>query len=292
MLTGFGVTVIEKFTDPGGGSAVTTCISTADVLAAVAVSPLALAVMLWLPAVSAAVANVATPNPFSTPVPIAVPLSRNVTVPVATGVEAPLASPTVAVNVTLSPTYDGFTLDISVVVVANTGVIVSLNTGDADPLKSKSPPYTTVIGSVPTGSAEVVSVAVLLTPLAFAANDAVPITVVPSRKVTVPLGGTYSPTNVTADASDPITVAVNVTGRPCGDVLGEPTTVAVVVSGVTVSVTGLEVDVECTGSPTGEYTPVNTCVPTCAPVPTVGGHDPAVDTTSVHSNVATPLYVS
>jgi hypothetical protein len=66
------------------------------------------------------------PAAFSTPVPIAVPLSRNVTVPVATGVDAPFTSPTVAVNVTLSPRYDGVTLEISVVVVANTGVIVSL----------------------------------------------------------------------------------------------------------------------------------------------------------------------
>jgi hypothetical protein len=40
----------------------------------------------------------------------------------------------------------------------------------------------------------------------------------------------------------PVNVAVSVTGWPCGDGLGEPATVAVVVSGLTIIVTVGEVD--------------------------------------------------
>jgi hypothetical protein len=118
--------------------------------------------MLWLPTASVDVVNVATPAPFNIPVPIAVPLSRNVTVPVATGVDAPPTSATIAVNVTLCPEYEGFRLEVTVVVVATTGVIVSVKTGETVPLKSRSPPYDTAIVSVPTVRVETVKVAVLL----------------------------------------------------------------------------------------------------------------------------------
>ena len=52
---------------------------------------------------------------FTDPVPIAVPLSKNVTVPV--GVNEPLVA-TVAVNITDAPDIDGLKLAVTVVVVA------------------------------------------------------------------------------------------------------------------------------------------------------------------------------
>jgi hypothetical protein len=68
------------------------------------------------PGVRLTVENVATPEPFKVPVPIAVAPSLNVTVPV--GVGAPLTVPaTVAVKVTDVPAGEGFRLDVSVVVV-------------------------------------------------------------------------------------------------------------------------------------------------------------------------------
>ena len=118
-----------------------------------------------------------------------------------------------------------------------------------------SPPYTAVIVSVPTGSVEVVSVAELFTPDPFATSVPVPIVVPPLLNVTVPLGGTYSPKNPDG-AVTPVTVAVNVTGRPCGEGFGTLTTTAVVASGDTVIVTGLEVEPECVVSTDpGTYTP-------------------------------------
>jgi hypothetical protein len=69
------------------------------------------------PVVKEEVANVATPGfPVSGPVPRVVTPSKNVTVPV--GVEVPgETSVTVAVNVTLWPGAEGFTLEPSVLVV-------------------------------------------------------------------------------------------------------------------------------------------------------------------------------
>jgi hypothetical protein len=77
--------------------------------------------MLWLPTASAAVLNVATPLPFSVPVPRLVAPSRNVTVPV--GVPVPGATAvTVAVNVTFCPNTVGVRL------VATTLVVLALFT--------------------------------------------------------------------------------------------------------------------------------------------------------------------
>ena len=69
-----------------------------------------------MPTASAEVVNVAM-SPLSVPVPIGLPPSRNVTVPV--GVPAPGATgETVAVNVTDWPKTDGFTDEVTVVVVS------------------------------------------------------------------------------------------------------------------------------------------------------------------------------
>ena len=69
-----------------------------------------------MPTVKAEVVNVAMP-PLSVPVPMGLPPSRNVTVPV--GVPAPGATAeTVAVNVTDWPNTDGFTDEITAVVVS------------------------------------------------------------------------------------------------------------------------------------------------------------------------------
>jgi hypothetical protein len=71
--------------------------------------------MVWLPELSAAVVNVTIPLAPTLPVPTAVPPSLNVTVPV--GVPDPLATATVAVNVTACPGVLGFGDAVNVVVV-------------------------------------------------------------------------------------------------------------------------------------------------------------------------------
>jgi capsular polysaccharide biosynthesis protein len=76
-------------------------------------SPPYAAVIMCEPTANAAVVNVATPEPLSVPVPRVVPPSLNVTVPVG----VPEVPVTVALNVTGAPESDGFTLDISVVIV-------------------------------------------------------------------------------------------------------------------------------------------------------------------------------
>ena len=71
--------------------------------------------MVWLPTPRAVVVNVATP-PLSVPEPIGMPPSRNVTGPV--GIPAPGATgDTVAVKVTDWPDPEGFTDDVTDVVV-------------------------------------------------------------------------------------------------------------------------------------------------------------------------------
>jgi len=64
------------------------------------------AVIGCVPAASDDVVNVATPDPFSVPVPRVVPLSLKVTVPVGTPVLGAFAV-TVAVNVTEFPAMEG-----------------------------------------------------------------------------------------------------------------------------------------------------------------------------------------
>jgi len=71
---------------------------------------------------SAEVANVATPDPFSVPVPSVVTPSLNVTAPVG----VPPVPVTVAVNVTDCPNTEGFCEDVSAVVVALTTASVGL----------------------------------------------------------------------------------------------------------------------------------------------------------------------
>lgn len=61
--------------------------------------------------------NVATPEALSAPVPIVAPLSLKVTDPVGVPVLPVELSVTVAVNVTEAPEVDGFTEEISDVVV-------------------------------------------------------------------------------------------------------------------------------------------------------------------------------
>ena len=122
MVTGEGVTVMVKFFEPGGGSGSTIWISVAEVLGPVAVSPLKVAVMVWVPTASVLVMKVAMPF-ASMPVPRAVVPSRKVTVPVGVG---PVAVETVAVKVTGLLKMEGFGLEVSMVVVARTGVMVSV----------------------------------------------------------------------------------------------------------------------------------------------------------------------
>ena len=93
------------------GGPLTFCVNTADVLPAKLVSPAYTAVMGCEPAVSVVVVNVATPA-ASAPLPMGVPASRKVTVPLA------VADDTVAVKVTESPTFEGFNEELRIVVVA------------------------------------------------------------------------------------------------------------------------------------------------------------------------------
>src|SRR5256885_7496300 len=79
----------------------TTCTRLGDVLVVLNVSPLYLAVMAWLPGVSALVENVATPA-LTVPLPISAAPSKNCTVPA--GEPGPV---TVAVNCTLAPGVEG-----------------------------------------------------------------------------------------------------------------------------------------------------------------------------------------
>ena len=68
-------------------------------------SPLYVAVMVWLPTASVEAETVTTP-PLSVPVPIVLPPSRNVTVPVAVPDPGPTGA-TVAVKVTDFRTHSG-----------------------------------------------------------------------------------------------------------------------------------------------------------------------------------------
>ena len=91
----------------------TVCVSGDDVLAELLPSPPYTTVIACAPAISAPIAKVATPAPFSVPVPNVVAPSLKVTVPVGV-VPAPL---TVAVKVTLWLSALGLGVDDSVVVV-------------------------------------------------------------------------------------------------------------------------------------------------------------------------------
>ena len=99
------------------------------------------------------------------------------------------------------------------------------------PVKVVSPPYIPVMLCVPAASVLVPNVA---TPLAFSVPG--PSTVLPSLKVTVPVGTSVSPFNVE------VTVAVKVTccPKPAG-LAEEVTTVVLPVCPVTVTICAAEV---------------------------------------------------
>jgi hypothetical protein len=93
------------------------------------------------PALSAAVLYVAWALPLNGPVPSVEEPSMKVTVPVGT-VEFPLGPVTVAVNMTDSPAVDGFSDDVTAVVVASNGAAFTtcVSACDVDPEKFASPP--------------------------------------------------------------------------------------------------------------------------------------------------------
>ena len=100
----------------------TTWLTVFDVLLPKLASPPYTAVIECEATESAAVANVPTPDPFSVPVPSVVAPSLKVTVPVG----VPPAPVTVAVNVTDCPNTEGFSEDVSVVVLGLTTASVGL----------------------------------------------------------------------------------------------------------------------------------------------------------------------
>src|SRR5439155_18343149 len=157
---------------------------------------------------------------------MAVPPSRKVTLPA--GVPAPgLLAVTVAVKVTDCLNTDGLAEELADVVVPYFTVCVSL--GDVLTLKFASPPYDAVIECEPTAS-------VLVTNVAWPELSRVPVprVLVPSLKVTVPVG-------VPAPGLFAVTVAVKVTACPDTEGLAEELTNVVVPAFLTVWVSGLDV---------------------------------------------------
>jgi hypothetical protein len=125
-LPGFCVTVAVKVTlAPTAGfnelaiiavdvcATLTVTVTAFEVLPALLLSPPYTAVIECCPTASVEVVNVATPEPFSVPVPSIVAPSMNVTLPV--GVVPPVGGVTVAVNVTLVPAVTLVALATSVV---------------------------------------------------------------------------------------------------------------------------------------------------------------------------------
>ena len=104
-------------------------------------------------------------------------------------------------------------------------IIVSISTADALAAKLASPEYLAVIEWVPTAKEDVLNVA-----CAFVPSEPLPIWVVPSRKVTLPVG-------VPLMALE--TVAVKVTCCPALTVLEEEVS-AIEVAAWTVSVTAVD----------------------------------------------------
>lgn len=171
-------------------------VTAAEVLPAKTALPAYLQVMEWVPTVSVDVVKAATPLLSNVPLPSVVAPSRKLAVPV--GVPEVL-DVIVAVNVTWVPLVAEATELTNAVVVA-TGVMVSVAAAEVLALKLESPPYAAVMECVPTVSIEIVKVAI---PLLF--RVPVPSVVVPSRKVTEPVG---------VPLLRGVTVAVNVIGVP------------------------------------------------------------------------------
>ena len=132
-----------------------------------------------MPTASVDVVNAATPVPFSVPVPSVVAPSRKVTVPVGVPEVLDLI---VVVNVTGAP-FDAEAAELTNAVAVAAGVMVSITPAEVLPAKFALALYLAVIECVPTVSVDVANVA---TPLPFSVP--VPSIVVPSRKVTIPVG--------------------------------------------------------------------------------------------------------
>ena len=110
----------------------TCCTKPAEVLVAKLESPPYTAVMVRLPATTADVVKVATPDPFTVPVPSVVAPSLNVTVPVA--VPAPgTVTVTDAIKVTVCPKVEGFSDEFVIVVVVNAWFTVCVRTAEVAP---------------------------------------------------------------------------------------------------------------------------------------------------------------
>jgi len=149
-----------------------------------------------VPTVSVDVVKVATPLLFNVPVPSAVVPSRKVTVPV--GMPEVL-NVIVAVNVTGEPP-NAEAAELTNAVVAAARVMVSVTAAEELGAKFALPLYLALIEWVPPVSVDIVKVA---TPPLF--KVPVPSAVVPSWKLTVPVGMPLLPD---------LTVAVHVTGVP------------------------------------------------------------------------------
>jgi hypothetical protein len=158
--------------------------------------PAYLQVTECVPTVSVEVVKVATALLFNVPVPSMVVPSRKATVPV--GVPEVL-DVIVVVNVTGAP-LDAEAAELTNAVVVAADVMVSVAAAEVLALKLESPSYAAVMECAPTVSIDVVKVAM---PPPF--RVPVPSAVVPSRKVTEPVGLPLLPD---------VTVAVNVTGVP------------------------------------------------------------------------------
>lgn len=124
----------------------TTCASTAEVLALNVASNWYLAVILLVPADRPDVVSEAEPA-VSGAVPIVTPALRKVINSPSGGV--PPAEVTVAVNVTDWPTSDGFSEEVTLVVVENFATTDSLRTADVLAVLFVSPAYCAVMERVP-----------------------------------------------------------------------------------------------------------------------------------------------
>jgi hypothetical protein len=112
----------------------------AEVLVMKLVSPPYTAVIECEPTFRDEVANVATPDPFSVPVPRVVVLSLKVTVPVGVPLAGELTV-TVAVNVTVCDAADGFADEVTTVIVF--AWLTTCDSGEAAlslPVKLLTPP--------------------------------------------------------------------------------------------------------------------------------------------------------
>jgi hypothetical protein len=146
--------------------------------------------------VSVDVVKVATSLPFRVALPSVLVPSRKVSVPV--GVPEVL-DVVVAVNVTGAP-LDAEAAELTNTALVAANAMVSVTAAEVLPAKFALPAYLQVTECVPTVSVEIVKVA--LPPLL---RVPMPSVVVPSRKLTAPVGVPLPPD---------VTVAVNVTDIP------------------------------------------------------------------------------